>query len=58
MNFESHLAELQRKHYKLDEAINHEQKRPAACTLEISKLKKLKLSLKEEIKNFSKNDLY
>tara|TARA_S200000501_G_scaffold251405_1_gene235580 strand:- start:226 stop:402 length:177 start_codon:yes stop_codon:yes gene_type:complete len=55
MNLESHLAQLQRKHYKLDEAINHEQKRPAACMVEISKLKKLKLSLKEEIVNFSKN---
>jgi hypothetical protein len=37
------------------EAINHEQKRPAACMVEISKLKKLKLSLKEEIFNFSQN---
>ena len=57
MNLESHLAQLQRKLYKLDEAINHEQKRPASCTIEISKLKKLKLSLKEEILNFSKNEL-
>ena len=56
MNLEKHLAELKRKHFMLDEAIISEQKRPAACTLEITKLKKQKLFLKQQIE--SKNKKY
>ena len=58
MNQETHLAELKRKHFELDETIDIEQKRPASCAIEISKLKKMKLSLKQKIETISKQESY
>ena len=49
MNLERHLVELRRKHVELEEIINTEQKRPGVSDLEIKRLKKEKLYLKDRI---------
>lgn len=49
MSFESHLAELERKHKALDELIEEEQRHPGASDYEITRLKKQKLKIKEEL---------
>ncbi len=49
MNLERHLVELRRKHIELEEIINTEQKRPGVSDLEIKRLKKEKLYLKDRI---------
>lgn len=45
----AHLKELQRKHAKLDQKIQREQKSVQPDTLLITTLKKQKLNLKEQI---------
>ena len=49
MTVESHLAELQRKHRALDEAISTERTQPASDPLRMTELKRRKLLLKDEI---------
>lgn len=49
MNLAGHLTELRRKHATLARAIEDEQRRPSANDLEISRLKREKLKIKEEI---------
>jgi len=49
MSLNSHLEELRKKHLALDEAIEAAQRQPAQDELEISRMKKQKLQLKEEI---------
>ena len=48
----AHVKELENKHSKLDAQIQTELKSPAADTLHIATLKKRKLHLKEQIKQF------
>ncbi len=49
MNLESHLLELRRKHFELEETIITELKRPGFSELEVKKLKKEKLYIKDRI---------
>jgi len=49
MALSSHLAELSEKHRSLERQIEEELSRPSANDLEISKLKKEKLKIKDEI---------
>jgi hypothetical protein len=49
MTLASHLAELSEKHRSLERQIEEELSRPGADDLEISKLKKEKLKIKDEI---------
>ncbi len=51
MSLENHLQELTSRHRKIDEVLQEEQRRPAADTLRLSKLKREKLKLKEEIRS-------
>ena len=49
MSLESHLAELERKHRALDEAIEQELTQPASSDIKLAELKRRKLSLKDAI---------
>lgn len=49
MSVASHITELQRKHRVLSEAVEVAQRTPGADDLEIARMKREKLRLKEEI---------
>jgi hypothetical protein len=49
MALSSHLVELSEKHRSLERQIEEELSRPGTSDLEISKLKKEKLKIKDEI---------
>ena len=49
MSLTGHLEELRRKHQTLSEAVEAAQRGPAADDLEIARMKKQKLMIKEEI---------
>ncbi len=49
MSMESHLAELERKHRALDEAIEQELALPGSSDLKLAELKRKKLSMKDAI---------
>lgn len=49
MSLEAHLAELERKHGDLQRAIDDAITHPSTDTLEIAKLKRRKLAIKDEI---------
>jgi hypothetical protein len=49
MSMTSHLQELKRKHDQLSQAVETAQRAPGSDDLEIARLKKQKLQLKEEI---------
>ncbi len=53
MTLSSHLQELKKKHQNLAESVEMLQRSPATDDLEIAKLKKQKLQLKEEINRLS-----
>jgi len=53
MSLSSHLQELKKKHQTLSEHVEVMQRSPAADDIEIAKLKKQKLMLKEEISRLS-----
>ena len=53
MSLTSHLQELKKKHEHLSEAVEVAQRSPGTDDLEISRLKKQKLHLKEEINRLS-----
>ena len=53
MNLTSHLQELRKKHQTLSDAVDSALRQPAKNDLEIAKLKKQKLFLKEEINRLS-----
>lgn len=53
MSLSGHLAELQRKHQSLSDAVEAAQRRPGTDDLEIARMKKQKLQLKEEIARLS-----
>jgi hypothetical protein len=49
MNLAGHVTELRKKHSDLARTIEEEQRRPGSNDLEINRLKRQKLKLKEEI---------
>jgi hypothetical protein len=49
MSVTGHLDELRRKHQALSEAVEAAQRRPGMDDLEIARMKKQKLHIKEEI---------
>lgn len=53
MSLSSHLQELKKKHQHLSESVELLQRSPATDDLEIAKLKKQKLMIKEEITRLS-----
>lgn len=53
MSLSSHLVELKKKHQSLSDAVEAAQRSPGTDDLEIAKLKKEKLHLKEEISRLS-----
>jgi len=53
MSLDSHLEELKRKHATLSEEVELAQRTLAINDIEISKLKKQKLAIKEEISRLS-----
>lgn len=52
MNIESHVEHLQAKHQDIESIISKEQLRPQPDTMRISKLKRQKLKIKEEMASF------
>jgi hypothetical protein len=55
MTLSSHLQELRKKHQSLSDAVESALRSPGSDDLEIAKLKKQKLLLKEEISRLSAN---
>lgn len=53
MTVASHVSELQKKHQTLSEAVEDAQRRPGFSELEIARMKREKLRLKEEIGRFA-----
>jgi len=53
MTLNSRIAELQRKHMSLSQAVEIAQKSPASDQFHVAELKKKKLFLKEEISRLS-----
>jgi len=53
MSLSSHLQELKKKHQTLSDQVEAAQRKPAHDDLEIARLKKQKLHLKEEITRLS-----
>lgn len=53
MSLSSHLQELKKKHQHLSDSVELMQRNPATDDLEIARLKKQKLLLKEEIAKLS-----
>lgn len=53
MSMEAHLVELKRRHSDLDRKISDATAHPSADTLEIAKLKRKKLTLKDQINRMS-----
>jgi hypothetical protein len=53
MSLSSHVQELKKKHQNLSEHVEAMQRSPSADDIEIAKLKKQKLFLKEEISRLS-----
>ncbi len=51
MSIENHLRELTSRHRKIDEVLQEEQRRPSSDSLRMTKLKREKLKLKEEIQS-------
>ncbi|MBZ9603550.1 YdcH family protein [Phyllobacterium chamaecytisi] len=49
MSVENHITSLQTKHQELERAVSELEAAPSADTLEITRLKKEKLALKEQI---------
>ena len=58
MDLEQHLVELRRKHFELEETINTQQKRPGFSELEIKRLKKKKLYIKDRISKVLQETIY
>ncbi|WP_375254270.1 DUF465 domain-containing protein [Yoonia sp.] len=53
MSLSSHLEQLKKKHQHLSEHVESMQRSPATDDIELAKLKKQKLMLKEEITRLS-----
>ena len=55
MSLSSHVEELRKKHQHLSDAVEEAYRSPGTDDLEIAKLKKQKLHLKEEITRLTAN---
>ena len=53
MSLSSHVQELRKKHQHLSDAVEAAQRSPAVDDLEVARMKKQKLHLKEEITRLS-----
>ena len=53
MSLTSHIEELKKKHQHLSEAVENAQRLPAYDALDLTKMKKEKLILKQEIERLS-----
>ncbi|MFW8595605.1 MULTISPECIES: YdcH family protein [Cribrihabitans] len=53
MSLSSHLTELKKKHEHLSMEVEHAQRSPSTDGLQIAKMKKQKLKLKEEIERLA-----
>lgn len=53
MTVASHVSELQKKHQALSEAVEAAQRRPGFDDMEITRMKREKMRLKEEISRLS-----
>jgi hypothetical protein len=53
MSVDAHLEELRRKHARLSEQVEEEERHPAADELTVRSMKREKLKLKEEISRLS-----
>ena len=53
MNLAGHITELRKKHQHLARLIEDEQRRPAADSFEVARMKREKLKIKEEIARLS-----
>ncbi len=53
MSLGSHIQELRKKHQSLDIEVEEAQRNPGTDDLQIAKLKKQKLKIKEEITRLS-----
>ena len=53
MSLSSHVQELKKKHQHLSDHVESLQRSPASDDIEVAKLKKQKLVLKEEISRLS-----
>ena len=53
MNVDAHISELKRKHEDLSRMVEEEQRAPGSNDLEIARMKREKLRLKEEIVRLS-----
>jgi hypothetical protein len=51
---QARLKALQRRHMSLDQRLDQELGRPNPCSLELQRLKREKLYLKDEINQFSR----
>ena len=49
MSLENHLQELSYRHRRIDNELKEELKRPASDSLKLTRMKREKLKLKEEI---------
>lgn len=54
MSIENHINELSNKHRALDHKIQSAQKSPAVDPLELTKLKRQKLRIKEELSHLAR----
>lgn len=53
MSMQNHINELSNKHRELDNKIRLAQRQPAIDSLELTKLKREKLKLKEELSHLA-----
>ncbi len=53
MTLSTHISELKRKHAVLSEEVEAAQRAPSVDGLQVAKMKKQKLKLKEEIERLS-----
>ena len=53
MNVDAHISELKRKHADLSRLVEEEQRAPGSSDLDIVRLKREKLRIKEEIVRLS-----
>jgi len=57
MSLQSHLAELERKHQALEDALSDALAHPSTDDLTIAQLKRRKLQVKDEISRLKQDDL-
>lgn len=57
MSIEGHLSELERRHEQLEREIEEKNASPSVDQLEVAKLKRKKLRLKEEIEQLRSREV-